>query len=82
RVARSTPASAECSVDDTPCYESEKGFFGSCVSGTCQPRCVTAQDCELADRALGGTIGGSLDATCQWTCRALPRSRAGVCERL
>lgn len=75
------PAGADCRRDGDPCYDGGHAhpFFGACLGGTCQPRCATAGDCEIAGEWLLGQPAGD---RCQWACRNVPTSRAGVCVPL
>jgi hypothetical protein len=52
------PKTARCGADFTPCYESEKSFFGTCHDGVCQPRCTEDADC-LPQLTPGMTPAGS-----------------------
>ena len=52
------PKTAQCGADFTPCYESEKNFFGTCHDGACQPRCTVDADC-LPQLAPGMTPAGT-----------------------
>jgi hypothetical protein len=71
------PHDAACPVDGAICYDPEREFFGACVSGICQPRCTTAQDCEMA---AGSLFGAPPAKTCNWRCAPRPGSVVGVCE--
>jgi hypothetical protein len=80
-AAPEVPVGADCRRDGDACYDDGHAhpFFGACLGGTCQPRCVTAEDCEVAgERLLGQPSGDS----CRWTCRDVPTSRAGICVPL
>ena len=68
-----------CAVDDRACFEPTARFFGMCRAGVCQPRCSSAADCA---RAASDLLGRPLGTTCEWTCRDVPTSTAGVCEPL
>ena len=68
-----TPA---CTSDGNDCYVSTSDFFGSCVSGICEPRCVDAQDCEAAARTY---LGEPPSETCGWQCHPVAGSVVGVC---
>jgi len=78
-AAPEVPVAADCRRDGDACYDDGHAhpFFGTCLGGTCQPRCATAEDCEVAGEQLLGQPPGD---RCRWTCRDMPRSRAGVCE--
>lgn len=80
-AAPEVPASADCRRDGDACYDDghAHAFFGACLGGTCQPRCTTAEDCEVAGEQLLGQPAGN---GCQWACRDVPTSRAGVCAPL
>jgi hypothetical protein len=75
------PDRADCSRDGDTCYDASglHPFFGACLGGTCQPRCATADDCDVAAVHL---LGQPVADTCRWRCREMPTSRAGVCEPL
>lgn len=75
------PAGADCRRDGDACYDGGHAhpFFGACLGGTCQPRCTTAEDCELAGEQL---LGQPPVDRCRWACRDVPASRAGVCAPL
>jgi hypothetical protein len=75
------PTRASCERDNDACYDDSHAhqFFGACLRGTCQPRCTSAEDCEIAGRQL---LGRAPEATCGWECRTVPGSLAGVCARL
>ncbi len=83
-VLPEVPAQASCPRDQEPCYDDAhaRPFFGTCLGGTCQPRCTSAQDCEVASQQL---LGRAPDATCRWACQTVPTepaSLAGVCAAL
>lgn len=75
------PASAVCATDYTGCRDDRdaaRAFFGVCLGGICEPRCMTAADCE--DTATATSSRGRSDA-CGWECRMMPASPVGVCRR-
>ena len=79
-VLPEVPAQASCPHDHEPCYDDAhaRPFFGTCLGRTCQPRCTSAQDCEVASQQL---LGRAPDATCRWACQTVPTepgSLAGV----
>lgn len=73
------PRDAKCAHEGDSCLAPE-GYFGACVATRCQPRCMAPQDCEVAARLYA--LPGAASATgCNWDCRDLPNSQAGVCEQ-
>lgn len=70
------PGDAPCAHDGDACHDPAHDFFGACLAGTCQPRCTSAVDCELADAQL---LGHTPDDLCRWDCRPVPTSLVGVC---
>ena len=80
-AAPDVPAGDACQRDGDPCYDTRHAhaFFGACLGGACQPRCATAEDCEVAGEQL---LGLPAAARCEWQCRDMPASRAGVCAPL
>lgn len=70
------PSDARCPRDGDACYDSVHRFFGACLAGTCQPRCTSPVDCELADAQL---LGRATDGICRWDCQAVSTSLVGVC---
>ena len=71
------PTLADCTgvEEDTACYSPERGRFGACRAGVCQPRCVTALDCERAEPSEGAT-------ECTWSCEVPPGQLLGTCQPL
>ena len=77
RVAPTTPVNATCAHEYDLCYDATHQFYGACMAGTCEPRCITAQDCELAATQLLHEPG---DTT--WECHPVATSLAGICTPL
>src|SRR5262249_7042540 len=78
-VLPGVPEAAACATEGAPCYHADDpahAFFGACVAGTCQPRCASPADCDLAGEVLLDRVHSETNG---WECRALPTSRVGVC---
>lgn len=78
------PVSAVCTTDHRGCrddLDATHAYFGACLDGICEPRCMTAADCEDAAAALSSHgRGPGAENACGWECLAMPASPVGVCR--
>jgi hypothetical protein len=77
-VISNVPADATCLRDTDACHDATHQFFGSCLAGRCEPRCVTTLDCEVAATEVLREPPGTTARDCI-SVGTSHRNLAGVC---